>query len=215
MGGAPHGSLRDAGAVAARGLGGAGVSSAWAGAGCGQVPSGGTAVLGADEEGLRILEAELAQVKRGERSFPLRLPLHSAFHTSLMAATSATAKARLAHLAFRAPKVPLIDGRGYVHRPRWADPEGLREYTLGVQVTETYDFSAAFSTALNHCAPDLVVCLGPGNAMGGPVAQLLVAAGWRGVNSKDKLASAQASSPLLAAFGVAEQAASLRGRAAP
>ena len=174
---------------------------------------GGTAVLGADETGLRILEAELPKVQRGERSFPLRLPLHSAFHTSLMAETSAKAKAALAHLEFQAPadvNIPLIDGRGYVHRPGWADPVALREYTLGAQITETYDFSAALHSALNHCAPDMVVCLGPGNALGGPVAQLLVAAGWRGIDSKEKLARAQEADPVLAAFGVPDQAAILR-----
>jgi malonyl CoA-acyl carrier protein transacylase len=171
---------------------------------------GGTAVLGADAEGLRALEASLPAVQRGERSFPLRLPLHSAFHTSLMDETSRRASAALAHLPFAAPEVPLIDGRGYVHRPNWADPEALRRYTLTTQVTETYDFSRALHTALNHCAPDLVVCLGPGNAMGGPVAQLLVQTGWRGIRGRDGLEAVQSDQPILAAFGVPGQAALLR-----
>ena len=171
---------------------------------------GGTAVLGADETGLHALEASLPAVQRGERNFPMRLPLHSAFHTSLMHETSARASEALVHLPFAAPEVPLIDGRGFVHRPTWADPEALRSYTLTTQVTETYDFSQALHSALNHCAPDLVVCLGPGNAMGGPVAQLLVQAGWRGVQTKRDLDALQSEAPILAAFGVPEQAAKLR-----
>ncbi len=129
-----------------------------------------------------------------------------------MAATSEKAKAVLGHLRFRAPELPLIDGNGYVHRPGWADPAALREYTLGAQVTETYDFSAALQSALNHCAPDRVVCLGPGNAMGGPVAQVLVEAGWRGHATKEAFIAAQHEQATLSAFGVEAQAAELRSR---
>lgn len=171
---------------------------------------GGTAVLGADEVGLRVLEAALPRIKRGEREFPIRLPLHSAFHTSLMLGTSQRAFDELSDLPFTSPRFPLIDGCGFVHRPRWADPAAIRDYTLGAQVVETYDFSRALQSALNHCAPDLVVCLGPGNAMGGPVAQLLVNAGWRGVTGREDFMKVNASEPMLAAFGMPEQANDLK-----
>jgi malonyl CoA-acyl carrier protein transacylase len=171
---------------------------------------GGTAVLGADEAGLRALEANLPPIERGERRFPLRLPLHSAFHTSVMAKTSERAIAELGGLEFRAPAIPLIDGRGDVHRPRWADGERLRDYTFGEQITQTFDFSQALRTAVAHCAPDLLVCLGPGNAMGGPVAQLLVQLGWQGVRSREAFVERNAHEPMLASFGVPAQAALLR-----
>lgn len=142
---------------------------------------GGHVVLGADDAGLAALQTALPSQTRGARTFPLRLPRHSAFHTPLLEPTSQRARWDLADLLFRVPRVPLIDGRGHVFAPRWADPEAMRTYTLGHQVTRPYDFDAALITALHHCAPDVVVLLGPGNSLGGPSARLLVRDHWRGI----------------------------------
>ncbi len=167
---------------------------------------GGYAVLGADSPGVKALLAALPEDVRSGRSFPLQLPFHSAFHTSLMAATSQQAFADLGSLGFRPPHVPLIDGRGFVFRPHWADPTALRDYTLGHQVVRPFDFTTAVITALQHCAPDVVVALGPGNALGGPLSRILVEAGWRGVQNKADLdAIQQSESPALLSFGRTDQ----------
>lgn len=158
-------------------------------------------VLGADGAGVQRLLEVLPATKRGSRSFPTRLPNHSAFHTSLMRKTSARAFGDLAHLTFEAPTVPLVDGRGHLFRPRSTDPAALRDYTLGHQVTAAYDFACALRTALRHCAPDVVIALGPGNSLGGPIAYGLVTEGWRGVRTRDALGDAA----LLRSFGVADQ----------
>lgn len=166
---------------------------------------GGYAVLGADKKGLELLKERLPPVTRGSRTFPLQLPMHSAFHTSLMRATSERAFAELGSLGFRAPELPLIDGRGFVFRPRWTDPAALRDYTLGHQVVRPFDFTTAIHTALEHCAPDVVVALGPGNGLGGPLARTLVRVGWRGIRSREAFEN----SGLLLSCGVPEQRAQL------
>jgi acyl transferase domain-containing protein len=170
------------------------------------------AVLGGDEAGLAALQAHLPQETRGARTFPTRLPKHAAFHTALMRDTSARALRDLAGLRFTAPRVPLIDGRGVVHRPLWADPEALRSYTLGHQVTEPYDLDAAVRTALHHAAPDVVVLLGPGDSLGGPVLGMLLADGWHGARTKVELDAAQAREPRGLSFGRKEQRAVLVAR---
>jgi len=167
---------------------------------------GGYAVLGADRGGLKFLLNALPGEKRGSREFPIQLPLHSAFHTRLLADTSERALRELSHLEFRAPRVPLVDGRGVVWRPRWADPDALYRYTLGHQVVETFDFTTAAHTALRHCGADIVIALGPGNAMGGPLARILVSGGWNGIRTRADLDMRQQSDdPLLLSFGVTLQ----------
>ncbi|MEO0600625.1 MAG: ACP S-malonyltransferase [Myxococcota bacterium] len=158
-------------------------------------------VLGADTAGVKRLLAVLPPQKRGSRTFPVQLPLHSAFHTSLLEATSQRARQELAHLEFRTPGLPLFDGHGRLHRPWSTDPEALADYTLGAQVTETYDFATALQRALRHCAPDVVIALGPGNSLGGPCAWGLVREGWQGVRERSQLRAAG----VLRSFGVAEQ----------
>ncbi len=176
---------------------------------------GGTAVLGGTEEGLAHLIATLPPIERGGRTFPFRLPLHSAFHTPLLADTAARAQADLADLEFRPPVVPLVDGHGFIHRPRWASPERLWAYTLGPQVVEPFDLQLAVRVALHHLAPDVVIALGPGNGLGGPLAQMLVADGYAGVRDRAAFEARQTSdAPLLLAFGVADQRAQVT-RAAP
>ena len=168
---------------------------------------GGYAVLGADTAGVKHLMAALPPLTRSSRSFPIQLPLHSAFHTSLMDETSARAQHELSDLPFTAPRVPLVDGRGVVHRPVWADPADLFAYTLGTQVVEAYDFTNAVRTALRHVAPDVVVALGPGNALGGPLARILVQEGWSGIRSRSALSEHTPS--VLRSFGLPPQRATL------
>lgn len=166
---------------------------------------GGFAVLGADSEGLKFLMSALPRQQRGERAFPLQLPLHSAFHTSLMEDTALRAGRELAGLRFRPPEIPLIDGRGVVFRPRTAEAEELRAYTLGHQVVRPYDFVTSVVTALHHCGPDRIVLLGPGNPLGGPVARILVQDGWRGMRTRAAFEAYNRENPLLLSFGVTLQ----------
>lgn len=94
---------------------------------------GGTIVLGADADGLTHARRVLPAIERGGMRYPAQLPLHSAFHTPLMAATGERARAELADLAIRSPAITLVGGDGVVHRP-WASPAALWSYTLGPQL---------------------------------------------------------------------------------
>lgn len=157
------------------------------------------AVLGTDKGGADFLMKQLPEEKRGPRTFPAKLPKHAAFHTPLMDTTSARALQDLADLRLQAPRVPLIDGHGNVWHPRWACPVAMKRYTLGAQVTETYNFNLAIRTALAHTCPDLVVLLGPGNGLGGATAAAVVDAHWRGVTTKADLIAHEP--PLVRSFG--------------
>jgi acyl transferase domain-containing protein len=169
------------------------------------------AVLGADDGGLAFLSAALPPEARGAQTFPVRLPLHSAFHTPLLGATAARAWQDLmvdAPLGFQAPRVPLVDGRGHVFRPLSADPAEMASYTLGHQVVEPYDFATSLEAALNHTGPDQVVLLGPGNPLGGAAASVLLRAGWRGMTSRADFEAVQAGDrPVLVSMGIPAQRA--------
>lgn len=168
---------------------------------------GGQAVIGGTTDAVTRLVKRLPPRKVGDRDAPMLLPLHSAFHTPLMRGTSARAFADLSDLGWRAPDMPLVDGRGHVFRPRHADPGALRDYTLGAQVVEPYDFGASVRVALGEYAPDAVILLGPGGNLGGPVAQALIREGWRGVRSKADFQAMQRENPFVIAMNRAEQRA--------
>lgn len=166
---------------------------------------GGFAVLGADAAGVKRLLSDLPPIERGDRTFPIQLPMHSAFHTELMQPASDRARHDMPHLRFRAPDVPLIDGRGVTFKPHWASPGELAAYTLGHQVVRPYDFTTSLRTALRATAPDVVITLGPGNALGGPSARILCREGWRGIRSRADFDAHQNERPLLLSFGVSKQ----------
>lgn len=152
---------------------------------------GGAIVLGAAADALAGAARALPPVERGGVRYPLALPLHSAFHTPLMAETAARARADLADLAIRAPAITLVAGDGTVFRP-WADPAALLGYTLGPQITEPFDLERAVATAMGELGPDAVVLPGPGDNLGGAVAQILIARGWRGLRDRRDFQEAQA-----------------------
>ncbi|MEN9784822.1 MAG: hypothetical protein RLZZ299_86 [Pseudomonadota bacterium] len=174
---------------------------------------GGQAVLGGTTEALAELQRRLPPRKVGDRDAPMQLPLHSAFHTPLMRETSQRARRELADLGWRAPEVPLVDGHGTLYRPRWADPARLRDYTLGAQVTEPYDFGLGVRTALREYAPDAIVLLGPGGNLGGATAQVLLEEGWRGLRSKSDFLAMQADTPVILGMARPEQRARVTGGA--
>lgn len=170
---------------------------------------GGQAVIGGTPEALAEAQRRLPPRKIGERDAPFTLPLHSAFHTPLMDATSRRAELDLGDLPFSAPKIPLIDGHGQIHRPRHAAPDALRRYTLGAQVVEAYDFSLSLRVALREYAPEVLVLLGPGSNLGGAIAQTLIAEGWSGIRSRSDFVARQAQNPILLAMARPEQRARL------
>lgn len=161
-------------------------------------------VLAGNEAGLGAFEAAVPQV---QDRFPMRLPNHAAFHTSLQAPVARAGQARLGNDLFGTPDIPLIDGRGAIWWPGATDHGALRDYTLGHQVTETYDFTRAITVAAREFAPDLFIITGPGTTLGGAVAQSLILGTWRGITSKSDFQTKQAQAPILAAMGMETQRA--------
>jgi hypothetical protein len=121
------------------------------------------------------------------------------------------ARATIAADPFRAPAVPLIDGAGRIWRPHASEPAALWDYTLGAQVTTPYDFTAAMRVCVREFAPERVIILGPGDTLGGAVAQSLIAVNWRGLDSKTAFTASQAERPYVLALGREEQRAVVVG----
>lgn len=163
---------------------------------------GGMLVLAGDEAGLREFEAA---VPRLDERFPMRLPHHAAFHTHLQEPVAKQGRDALPLTLFSQPKLPLIDGRGAIWWPGATDPAALRDYTLGAQVCEAYDFTRAIQIAAREFAPDMFIVTGPGNTLGGAVAQSLVACGWSGMDSKAAFQTRQEEAPLLISMGLDAQ----------
>jgi [acyl-carrier-protein] S-malonyltransferase len=172
---------------------------------------GGQRVLGGSEAAIRTAMKLLPPRRIGERDAPMQLPLHSAFHTPLLADASARAWVDLADLAWQAPRIPLVCGRGGLFRPRSAAPEALAAYTLGHQVVAPYDFTASVRVVLREYAPDHLVLLGPGGNLGGPVAQTMIAEGWAGLHGREDFTARQAEAPLVLAMSRPEQRARVVG----
>ncbi|MEM7084197.1 MAG: ACP S-malonyltransferase [Pseudomonadota bacterium] len=163
---------------------------------------GGMLVLAGNEQGLRAFEQ--AVPIRQER-FPMRLPNHAAFHTHLQAPVARLGRARLSPDLFTQPQCPMIDGRGAIWWPGATDPKALWQYTLDHQVIESYDFTAAIRTAAREFAPDLFIVTGPGNTLGGAVAQALILSHWRGIDSKARFVEQQTEQLVMCSMGLDAQ----------
>ena len=168
---------------------------------------GGQAVLGGDDAALERALVTLPIALLGGTSYPFRLPLHSAFHTPLLAGTSARARADLADLGWTAPRLPMIDGSGRIWRPRISDPAALADYTLGEQVMDTFDLREALRVGLREYAPDCVILPGPGSNLGGAIAQTLIRERWAGIGSRGEFLARQVSDPVVLALRRPEQRA--------
>jgi len=166
---------------------------------------GGQAVLGGSDAALKAAVERLPALERGAARFPLKLPLHSAFHTPLLGGTRDRAGTALGDLDWRSPRVPLIDGQGSVWAADWGDPCAIRDWTLGDQVDRCFDFSSMVETALGELGPDVVVLPGPGSNLGGAVAQVMIRLGWQGIDSKTAFLARQASDPIVLAMGRPDQ----------
>jgi len=162
---------------------------------------GGMLVFAGNEAGLKKLESAVPII---QERFPMRLPNHGAFHTSLMEPVAIKGRAALARNTFEQPQIPLIDGRGAIWWPGATDTSALYDYTLGHQVTEPYDFRHAIQTAAREFAPDFFIVTGPGNTLGGSVAQSLISIDWQGMKDKEAFQSRQSESPVLVSMGIEE-----------
>ena len=167
---------------------------------------GGMLVLAGNDDGLKAFETSVPPV---QGRFPMRLANHAAFHSHLQAPVAELGRSRLSASLFGQPTLPMIDGRGKIWWPGATDCDRLWDYTLGHQVTETYDFTAAIRIAAREFAPDLFIITGPGTTLGGAVAQSLILANWRNMGSKADFQSHQHSAPLLAAMGMDDQRATV------
>ncbi|MBS0565728.1 MAG: ACP S-malonyltransferase [Proteobacteria bacterium] len=167
---------------------------------------GGMLVLAGNDEGLKAFEAAVPPV---QGRFPMRLANHAGFHSHLQAPVAERGRARLSPALFAQPRLPMIDGRGVIWWPGATDTQRLWDYTLGHQVTEPYDFTAAIRIAAREFAPDLFIITGPGTTLGGAVAQSLILANWRNMGSKADFQSLQQSAPLLASMGMDDQRATV------
>ena len=159
---------------------------------------GGMLVLAGNEAGLSAFEHSVPTV---QGRFPMRLQNHAGFHTSLQEPVSKLGQQRLPQNLFRQPELTLIDGRGGLWHPKSTDLAALYDYTLGHQVTQPYDFTAALRTAARELMPDVFIILGPGTTLGGATAQALIRYNWRGMTSKASFGDHGNAAPRLLSLG--------------
>jgi malonyl CoA-acyl carrier protein transacylase len=164
---------------------------------------GGMIVFAADEAGLKWLMERLPKDDR----FPLKLMHHAAFHSPLLNHVVPMARAGNPLSDFGAGEIPAIDGQGRIWSPRAFSREAIYDYTLGAQLTESYDFTRAVQVAAAEFAPDTVIVLGPGTTLGAPTVQALIASGWRGLSGKADFQARQQDEPILISMGISEQRA--------
>lgn len=164
---------------------------------------GGMMVFAGNDAGLGALLAEAPPLPGRE---PLKLVNHGPFHSPLMQGSSQRAMAQLPAAWFGSPEVPMIDGRGRIWRPFAVDGEALWRYTFATQILEPYDFTRAIQVAVREYAPDRIILLGPGDTLGGAIAQALIAIQWRGLGSKQDFQDVQAGDdPILLSMGREDQ----------
>ncbi|NIA69666.1 ACP S-malonyltransferase [Pelagibius litoralis] len=165
---------------------------------------GGMLVLAGNEVGLTAFETSVDPL---QGRFPMRLGNHAAFHTGFQAPVAEKGRAQLKAELFGQPEIPMIDGRGAIWWPGATDPRALWEYTLGTQVTETFDFTRAIAVTAREFAPDLFIITGPGTTLGGAVAQSLILTDWRGLRDRNSFQAVQTEDPLLISMGMDDQRA--------
>ncbi|KUO53765.1 MAG: acyl carrier protein [Sphingomonadales bacterium BRH_c42] len=171
---------------------------------CLSIDLGGMLVLAGNEPGLAAFEAAVPPL---QGRFPMWLANHAGFHCHLQQPVAQAGRERLSPGLFSQPTLPLVDGRGHVWWPGASDTGALWDYTLGHQVTETYDFTRAIANSAREFAPDLFIVTGPGTTLGGAVAQSLILADWRAMGSKADFQQLQQSQPLLVSMGMDDQRA--------
>ena len=161
-----------------------------------------------NEKGLAALLAEAPQTPGRD---PLRLAGHGPFHTPLMFGSSDKAKAELPASLFSSPAIPMVDGRGHIWRRFASDPAAVWDYTFGHQILAPNDFALSVQVAVKEFAPDVIILPGPGDTLGGAIAQSLIAIEWQGLRGKADFMARQASDPILLSMGRSDQRATVTG----
>ena len=162
---------------------------------------GGYIVIGGSNESLKRLQKKLSRIE----NYPFQIPYHGAFHTPLMQTVSEQGFDKIPKSFFSKPIIPLIDGRGFVWSPYSTNIHELYKYTLGTQVTKTFNFTKSISSALKEFSPDKVILLGPGNSLGGATAQIIIKNNWNFIESKKSFLLNQKKDPFLISMGILEQ----------
>ena len=85
------------------------------------------------------------------------------------------------------------------------------DYTFGHQILAPYDFALSVRVAVQEFAPDVIILPGPGDTLGGAIAQALIGIEWQGLASKGDFMARQAADPILRSMGRAEQRALVAG----
>lgn len=160
-------------------------------------------VFAADDAGVKWLMERLPK----DDPFPMKLNYHAAFHSALLDHIVPLAKAANPEGDFGTGSIPAIDGTGRIWSPKAFDPAAIYDYTFDAQINRTYNFSRAVQVAAREFCPDRIAVLGPGTTLGAPVAQALIACGWRGLSGKADFQARQAENPLLISMGMPEQRA--------
>ncbi len=160
-------------------------------------------VFAADDAGMKWLMERLPKDDR----FPMKLNYHAAFHSAILDPIVPLAKAANPVDDFGVGAIPAIDGTGRIWSPKAFDPAAIHDYTLGAQINRTYDFTRAVQVAAREFCPDRILVLGPGTTLGAPVAQALIAAGWRGLSDKADFQKRQTDHPLMISMGMPDQRA--------
>ena len=162
---------------------------------------GGYIVIGGDQNSLDRL---LKKLPRNDK-YPFQIPFHSAFHTSLLSGVVATAQSSFNRNIFNRPSIPLVDGRGNIWSPWSTNKSELYNYTLDHQIIKPYNFSSSIEVALKEFCPDNIILLGPGNTLGGPVAQVLIDHNWNDLKAKSEFVQNQEENPFVLSMGIDEQ----------
>ena len=109
--------------------------------------------------------------------FPMKLNHRAAFHSPLLDHIVPLAHDANPLADFGEGAISAIDGTGTIWSPKAFDVEAIYDYTLGVQINRTYDFTRAVQVAAREFCPDRIAVLGPGTTLGAPVAQALISMG--------------------------------------
>src|SRR3546814_19262 len=105
----------------------------------------------------------------------------------------------------------MVDGRGHIWRRFSSDPAEIRDYSFGHQILAPYDFALSVQVAVREFAPDVIILPGPGDTLGGAIAQALIGIEWQGIAGKGDFMARQGSDPILLSMGRAEQRARVTG----
>lgn len=160
------------------------------------------AVLAANQAGIKALLSALPKV---QDRYPMVIPHHGAFHSPLMREISYKALQQFSSDMFRAPQIPMIDGRGRIWHQDNFEAQALHHYTFGTQVCESYNFSKAVEVGCKEFAPDCIIILGPGTTLGPPTAQQLIKMQWLNFGSKADFKQRQKEKPFVLSMGIEEQ----------